>query len=66
MSGYRKATRFITRIIAGSLIALFLGNWIDEQFKTTPLIMLALLFYVLFGSLVLLIRETGGKVGRKD
>lgn len=58
MNGYHKATRFVTRIVVGSIFAIVFGQWVDEQLHTTPWIMIALLLYVLFGSMYLLIRET--------
>lgn len=58
MKGYKVATRFVTRIVAGSVIALFVGNWLDEALHTTPLFLICFLLYVLIGTGVLLIKET--------
>lgn len=56
--GYRQATKFVARIVVGSIAAILLGRWLDGMLHTTPLMILALLLYVIFGSLFLLIRES--------
>lgn len=62
MNGYKLATRFITRIVVGSVVAIVLGMKIDLWLHTTPLVMLMILAYVIVGSLVLLIKEiTNGR-----
>ena len=58
MNGFHKATRFVTRIVVGSILAIWGGHWLDERLHTTPFVMIVLLLYVLFGSLYLLVRET--------
>lgn len=52
-------TRFLSRLVVGMIIAIFLGDFIDEQLHTTPFIMIALLLYVIIGSLYQLVKETG-------
>lgn len=66
MDGYHKATRFISRICGGCIVAVVVGNMVDQYLHTTPLIMLALLLYVIFGSLYLLVRESGDHDGTKN
>lgn len=51
--------RFIGRMIAGVIIAVLLGNYIDEHLHTTPIVMLVLLLYVIIGSLYKLIKDAG-------
>ncbi|OCN04768.1 hypothetical protein A4S06_10400 [Erysipelotrichaceae bacterium MTC7] len=54
-----EATRFIGRVVLGSILAVLLGMWLDEKLHTTPWLMLALLLYVLVGSLVKLVKDVG-------
>ena len=61
----RVAQRFMSRMIAGNLLAVIIGFNVDEFFHTTPWIMLAMIAYVVVGSLYLLIRETSDDDGRK-
>lgn len=58
MKGYKVATRFVTRIVVGSILALLIGNLLDKFFHTTPLFLILLLLYVLIGTGYLLIKET--------
>lgn len=51
--------RFIGRMVAGVIIAVLLGNYIDEYLHTTPIVMLVLLLYVIIGSLYKLIKDAG-------
>lgn len=51
--------RFIGRMIAGVIIAVLLGNYIDECLHTTPIVMMVLLLYVIIGSLYKLIKDAG-------
>ncbi|MDQ0360598.1 AtpZ/AtpI family protein [Breznakia pachnodae] len=51
--------RFIGRMIAGVIIAVLLGNYIDEYLHTTPIVMMVLLLYVIIGSLYKLIKDAG-------
>ncbi|WP_346780385.1 AtpZ/AtpI family protein [Breznakia sp. PF5-3] len=46
-------------MIAGVIIAVLLGNYIDEKLHTTPFIMIALLLYVIIGSLYQLVKDAG-------
>lgn len=55
----RPAQRFVSRMVAGCLIAVLLGHNIDKYLHTTPWIMLILLLYVIIGSLYILVKETG-------
>ncbi len=57
MGGFKIAQRFITRNVLGLLIAIFLGNKLDEIFQTSPWALLILIVYVIVGSLVLLVKE---------
>ena len=57
MGGFKIAQRFITRNVLGLLIAIFLGNKLDEIFQTSPWALLILIIYVIVGSLVLLVKE---------
>ncbi|MGL5979109.1 MAG: AtpZ/AtpI family protein [Erysipelotrichaceae bacterium] len=47
-------------IAAGSILAVFLGNFLDEFLHTSPLFLIGLLLYVIVGSLLWLIKEVGG------
>ena len=58
MKDYQIATRFVTRIVVGSLLALFLGTKLDEFLHTTPFFLICFLLYVLIGTGYLLIKET--------
>ena len=51
--------RFIGRMIVGSMVAILIGNYIDEYLHTTPIVMMVLLFYVIIGSLYTLVKDTG-------
>ena len=55
----RPAQKFVSRLVAGCILAVLLGFNLDEYLHTTPWIMLALLIYVIAGSLYLLVKETG-------
>lgn len=55
----RAAVHFTSRMVVGCIASVFLGNYLDETFSTTPWIMFALLLYVIVGSMYLLIKETG-------
>ena len=57
MGGFKIAQRFITRNVLGLLIAIWLGNKLDEIFQTSPWTVLILIIYVIVGSLVLLVKE---------
>jgi len=57
MGGFKIAQRFITRNVLGLLIAIWLGNKLDEIFQTSPWALLILIIYVIVGSLVLLVKE---------
>ncbi|MCI6271439.1 MAG: AtpZ/AtpI family protein [Erysipelotrichaceae bacterium] len=49
--------KFVSRIVLGLVIAIFLGRYLDDEFNTTPLIMLVMIIYVIVGSLYILIKE---------
>ena len=53
--------RFIARITIGLIVSLWLGNWLDRTFNTSPWLMLCSLLYVIIGSLYLLIKEADRK-----
>ncbi|MGN1344133.1 MAG: hypothetical protein ACI4U3_06095 [Traorella sp.] len=57
MNGYQIATKFITRIVLGSILAIFLGLKLDDYFHVRPLFTIGFLLYVMIGSLVLLVKE---------
>ena len=61
--GYNEATKFISRIVFGCIIAIWLGPKLDEFLKIGPFITIGLLLYVIIGSLVLLVKEISD--GRK-
>lgn len=54
----KPAQKFVSRLLAGCLLAVILGYNVDQFLHTTPWVMLALLVYVIAGSLYLLIKET--------
>ena len=62
---HKAVARFISRIIVGLLIAVFLGSYLDDCLNTRPIIMIALIIYVIGGSLILLVKEAGGNNGKK-
>lgn len=64
MNGYKVANRFVSRIVIGSVLAIFLGIKLDEGLHTAPLFLTGLLMYVMIGSLVLLVKEMTN--GRKN
>lgn len=49
--------RFLSRLVFGLIGAILIGIALDNNFGTNPWIMLVLLLYVIFGSLVLLVKE---------
>lgn len=61
----RPAQRFVSRMVAGCVLAVLLGYNIDNYLHTTPWIMFALLLYVIIGSLYILVKETGDDSERK-
>ena len=61
--GYTEATKFISRIVLGSIISILLGPKLDLLFNIGPLCTIGLLLYVIIGSLILLVKEIND--GRK-
>lgn len=59
MHDYHRAIRFISTMAAASILAVFIGHWLDEMLHTTPIIMLALLAYAIGGSFYQLLKDTG-------
>lgn len=55
--GYKEASKFISRIVLGSIIAIIFGPKLDNIFNIGPLVTIGLLLYVIIGSLILLIKE---------
>ena len=55
--GYKEASKFISRIVLGSIIAIWLGPKLDELLNIGPLFTIGLLLYVIIGSLILLVKE---------
>lgn len=49
--------KFIGRIVVGLTVAIVSGNYLDNLLNTSPLIMLGLIVYVVFGSLFILVKE---------
>ncbi len=60
---YKIVQRFISRMSAGCIVAIILGNYVDDKLQTSPLFVFALLAYVVIGSLVLLVKEAGKNGG---
>ncbi|MEG0315153.1 MAG: hypothetical protein RR929_00350 [Erysipelotrichaceae bacterium] len=58
MNGYKLATKLVTMLLFGILIAIYLGDKIDSYLNTTPWVMLAMIVYVIVGCLILLVKET--------
>lgn len=54
---HKIAQKFMSRMVAGSILAVLIGKLLDEQLGSGPWIMLGLLMYVIFGSLYLLVIE---------
>ena len=63
MSSYQKALRLISSMAVSSVLAIFIGNWLDGIFGTSPWILLALLVYAIVGSLYLIIKDLGDENG---
>lgn len=59
-SDYKKVQKFMGMIAGGSVMAVFVGNFLDGLFDTSPGFLIGLLFYVIFGSLYWLIKQVGG------
>lgn len=57
MNGFKLASRFVSRIVLGSIIAILLGGWLDKIFHVAPLFTILILLYVLIGTPFLLIKE---------
>ena len=49
--------RFISRITIGLVLSIFIGTYIDEKLNTSPLFLLVLMGYVIFGSLFILVKD---------
>ncbi len=56
---YKIVYKFISRLAFGLVIAIFLGRYIDAILNTSPFIVIALIAYVVIGSLILLVKEAG-------
>lgn len=54
-----KVYRFLSRMIIGLMISVLLGSWLDNQFHTSPLILILMVIYVIVGTLYLLVKEAG-------
>ena len=57
MSGIKAVHRFLSRLIVGSGLAIWLGMKADDLLNTSPLLLILFLLYVIFGSLYLLVKE---------
>lgn len=67
--GSREVTKFVSRIVAGCIISIFLGSYLDDCFNTRPIIMFLLLIYVIVGSLYILIhdsKKSAAKIKKKE
>lgn len=63
--GQKAVAKFVSRVVAGCVIGVLLGSYLDKTFNTKPWIMLGLLLYVLIGSLILLVKEGDESNGKK-
>lgn len=63
MNSYQKALRLISAMAVSAILAIFIGNWLDGIFHTSPWILLVLLAYAIGGSLYLLIKGFGDENG---
>lgn len=63
MNTYQKALRLIFSMAASAILAIFIGNWLDGIFHTSPWILLILLAYAIGGSLYMLIKGLGDEHG---
>lgn len=63
MKTYQKALRLISSMAVTAVLAIFVGNWLDEFFHTSPWILLSLLLYAIGGSLYMLIKGLGDDNG---
>ncbi|WP_294561410.1 hypothetical protein [uncultured Traorella sp.] len=57
MSGIKAVHRFLSRLIFGSGLAIWLGMKADDLLNTSPLLLILFLLYVVLGSLYLLVKE---------
>lgn len=57
MNGFKIASRFVSRNILGSIVAILIGMKMDEWLHTKPLFLIGLLLYVIIGSIFLLVKE---------
>lgn len=57
MSGIKAVHRFLSRLIVGSGLAIWLGMKADDLLNTSPLLLILFLLYVILGSLYLLVKE---------
>lgn len=57
MSGIKAVHRFLSRLIVGSGLAIWLGMKADDLLNTSPLLLILFLLYVVLGSLYLLVKE---------
>lgn len=52
----QKAIRLVSSMAVSSIAAIFVGNWLDEQFSTGPWILLMLLLYAIGGTLYMIVK----------
>ncbi len=57
MNGIKAVHRFLSRLIVGSGLAIWLGMKADDLLNTSPLLLILFLLYVVLGSLYLLVKE---------
>lgn len=57
----KEVSKFSGRIIVGILVSIFIGNFLDKKFHTSPLFLIVLILYVVIGSLYLLIKEVNNE-----
>ncbi len=51
--------KFVSRLVGGLLVSVFLGTYLDDCLGTRPICLLVLMIYVIVGSLYALVKEAG-------
>lgn len=59
MKDTAKAMRFMMTMTITCIIAVFVGNFFDEMFQTSPIILLIFLAYAIVSSLYMLVKGFG-------
>lgn len=63
MKNYQKAIRLVSSMALSSILAIFIGNWLDEYFHTSPWILLMFLTYAIGGTFYLILKGLGDDNG---